>query len=196
MKLLVIGYGNPLRGDDGFGYRAAERIPGAMAVHQLTPELMDAIAQADRVIFLDAAAEGAPGEIRRRPVAPSVESIAFTHHATPGSLLAGALALYGRAPEAEIITVSGADFSLSFGLSAPVAAALEEVLRVISALISYADRRLTSDRNSSRVSFRSRKAPNIALVVAPECCFSTPRIIMQKCRASQITPTPTGSVTS
>ena len=32
----------------------------------------------------------------------------------------------------------------------------------------------------------------MALVMAPECCFSTPRIIMQKWRASQITPTPSG----
>ena len=46
--------------------------------------------------------------------------------------------------------------------------------------------------NSLRVSLLSRKAPSMALVMAPECCFSTPRIIMQKCRASQITPTPRG----
>jgi len=30
----------------------------------------------------------------------------------------------------------------------------------------------------------------MALVIAPECCCSTPRIIIQKCLASQITPTP------
>ena len=48
-------------------------------------------------------------------------------------------------------------------------------------------------RNSSRVSLLVRKAPSIALVTVPECCFSTPRIIMQKCRASATTPTPIGS---
>src|SRR6185369_11175120 len=109
---LIIGYGNPLRGDDGFGYRAAERIPGAIAVHQLTPELMDPIARADRVLFLDACAEGAPGEIRRRRVEPLRSEGAFTHHVTPEALLAGVLALYGRVPEAEVMTVCGADFSL------------------------------------------------------------------------------------
>src|ERR1017187_1533604 len=36
----------------------------------------------------------------------------------------------------------------------------------------------------------------MALVIAPECCFSTPRIIMQKWRASQITPTPSGLMAS
>src|SRR5260370_19323161 len=54
----------------------------------------------------------------------------------------------------------------------------------------------TSERNSSRVDLRSRKAPSMALVTVPDCCFSTPRIIMQKGRASQITPTPFGSSTS
>ena len=32
----------------------------------------------------------------------------------------------------------------------------------------------------------------MALVTVPEYCFSTPRIIMQKWRAPQITPTPSG----
>ena len=131
MKLLIIGYGNPLRGDDGFGYRAAGRIPDAIAVHQLTPELMDPIAQADRVLFLDAAAGGLPGEVRRRPVRPAPAEAGFTHHATPEALLAGALVLYGRAPEAEIVTVGGADFSLSADLSPAVAAALEHVVEEV-----------------------------------------------------------------
>jgi hydrogenase maturation protease len=125
---LVIGIGNPLRGDDAFGYRAAERIPGAIAVHQLTPELMDPIARAGHVLFLDATAEGVPGEIRLRALAPASPSASFTHHATPEALVAGALALYGRAPEAEILTVCGADFSLSQDLSPEVATALDRIV--------------------------------------------------------------------
>ena len=129
---MIIGYGNPLRGDDGLGYRAAERIPGAIAVHQLTPELMDPISRADHVIFIDASAEGIPGEIRRRELVPAAAG-AFTHHATPEGLLAVALELYGRCPEATLITVTGAEFGLSESLSTAVESAVEEVLRVISA---------------------------------------------------------------
>jgi hydrogenase maturation protease len=130
--VLVIGYGNPLRGDDGFGYRAAERIPGAIAVHQLTPELMDPISQADRVVFLDATAGGVPGEIRRRRVEPSTSGGAFTHHSTPEGLLAGAKALYGCAPEAILITVCGARFDLSQTLSPEVESALQQILSELS----------------------------------------------------------------
>jgi hydrogenase maturation protease len=132
MKLLVIGYGNPLRGDDGFGYRAAERIAGAIAVHQLTPELMDPIGRVDRVVFLDASAEGVPGEIRRRTLEPAPAGAAFTHHAAPESLVAGAMALYGRAPAAEIITASGQEFGFSEGLSPAVSAALEAIVAELS----------------------------------------------------------------
>ena len=38
--------------------------------------------------------------------------------------------------------------------------------------------------------------PRSALVTVREFCFSTPRIIMQKCAASMTTPTPVGCSTS
>jgi hypothetical protein len=46
--------------------------------------------------------------------------------------------------------------------------------------------------NSARV-FWSLKDPNMALDVATEFCFSTPRIIMHMCLASVTIPTPCGS---
>jgi len=51
-----------------------------------------------------------------------------------------------------------------------------------------------NDRNSVRVSCSSRKQPSIDEVTAAECCFSTPRIIMHRWRASITTPTPWGSI--
>src|SRR4029079_16715395 len=76
VRLLIIGYGNRLRGDDAAGYLAAESLRTLLiapdieilAVHQLTPELAEPIAVAGRVIFLDAAASGTPGEIVERSV--------------------------------------------------------------------------------------------------------------------------------
>ena len=53
----------------------------------------------------------------------------------------------------------------------------------------------TSVRNSARVSF-CRKQPTMALVTVDECCFSMPRIIMHRCRASITTPTPCGAIAS
>ena len=66
MGVLIIGYGNPLRGDDGVGWRVVEEIQGwkaegrgqkgdvgsveAVAYHQLMPELAEVISRVDRVI--------------------------------------------------------------------------------------------------------------------------------------------------
>jgi Ni,Fe-hydrogenase maturation factor len=54
MNVLVIGYGNPLRGDDRVGWVVAERlreVAGVTAVttHQLLPEHADLIQQAAHV---------------------------------------------------------------------------------------------------------------------------------------------------
>jgi hydrogenase maturation protease len=103
-----------------------------LTLHQLTPELMDPISRADRVIFIDACEGPVPGEIRERTVEPqAAPGAAFSHHATPAALLAGARALYGRAPHATLITVTGADFSLSDQLSPAVSARMDAVAATV-----------------------------------------------------------------
>src|SRR6185437_15464059 len=57
-------------------------------------------------------------------------------------------------------------------------------------------RRSTRARNSSRVASWSRKTPRTDEVTITEFCFSTPRIIMQRCFASIITPTPRAPMVS
>ncbi len=135
-RMLIIGYGNTLRGDDGFGRVAAETLRQTirdpeieiLAVHQLTPELMEPISRAERVLFLDARAEGEPGELRFERVTAEAESAGrFTHFSTPGGLLAGALALYGTAAQATLASAAGVDFGVGEGLSAAVELALGEL---------------------------------------------------------------------
>ena len=61
-RTLIIGYGNPLRGDDGVGWEVASRLAATipeeaahiMTVHQLTPELAESVSEAELVIFIDA----------------------------------------------------------------------------------------------------------------------------------------------
>jgi hydrogenase maturation protease len=136
---LIIGYGNPLRGDDGLGWHVAERLRALirkpeveiLALHQLTPELMDPISRAGNVIFIDACVGPVPGEIQERSLEPQASGAAFSHHATPAALLAGARALYGHAPQATLITVTGADFSLSDQISDAVSARLDAVVATV-----------------------------------------------------------------
>ena len=62
--------------------------------------------------------------------------------------------------------------------------------------LAVAPLRRTRERNSLRVCSWVLKTPRIAEVTVAECCFSTPRIIMQRCCASRMTATPCGSMAS
>lgn len=138
--LLIIGYGNPLRGDDGLGWQAAERLaalgrPGwhVLTCQQLTPDLAEPLSRAQRAVFIDAAAAGEPGQITRRALAPAEpQPAAFSHQLEPAGLLALARAWYGAAPPADLITVAGASFDYAETLSPSVAAALEDILRLMT----------------------------------------------------------------
>jgi hydrogenase maturation protease len=109
--ILVIGYGNTLRRDDGVGPSVADAIaalapPGvrALACPLLTPELADPISRASVVIFVDAAVD-APREVQMRKLAPADTSQIMAHAASPATLLALARDVFGHAPEAWLLTI-------------------------------------------------------------------------------------------
>src|SRR5690242_12882091 len=91
-QLLVIGYGNELRRDDGVGAKVAcavaeWHLPGIEAIvcHQLTPELAERIASAAHVVFVDAAL-GAGDAVQCREIEPNENSQVMTHATGPRSL--------------------------------------------------------------------------------------------------------------
>ena len=136
-EALIIGFGNPLRSDDGFGWQAGRLLARELAgqeaevitCHQLTPELAEPLSQARCAVFIDAGVEGKPGEIRHgalRPQAPA--SSTFSHSCSPSGLLASAQVLYGSCPKAILITVTAQSFEFGDSLSAAVSATLPKVM--------------------------------------------------------------------
>lgn len=142
--LLVIGYGNTLRGDDGVGYQVAEavaewQLPGvrSRAVHQLLPELAEAMAEVKTVVFVDAVvgndsvALSTPLEIKIQPVRAKKEASLRSHLFSPEILLILTKQLYGVTPKAYLLTIPAFDFSLgttlSWGASTGKHLALEEL---------------------------------------------------------------------
>jgi hydrogenase maturation protease len=116
--LLVIGYGNTLRNDDGVGSRVAETIeeaclPGVqtMVCALLTPELAEAISRVDRVVFVDAAVDG-PEEVQLRKLTPAASSQVMAHAANPQTMLALARDVFDHAPEAWWLTIPIADLGI------------------------------------------------------------------------------------
>jgi hydrogenase maturation protease len=142
--VLVLGIGNPLRGDDGVGWRAASELASRLAAcsaqvlpcHQLTPELAQPLAGADRVIFIDAATGAQPGVIQCRSVhAGYTAGSIFSHHLTPPSLLECTRRLFGACPEAVQVTVTGESFGYAEGFSPPVETAFPQLLQIAETLV-------------------------------------------------------------
>jgi hydrogenase maturation protease len=136
-ELLVIGYGNELRGDDGVGPRVAETVASwelkgvqTIACPLLTPELADALSQARVAVFVDAAVNG-PEKVQLRKVQPSESSQIMAHAANPPTMLALARDVFGQAPEAWMLTIPVSKFGftqeLSLNAQSGIAAALQKV---------------------------------------------------------------------
>lgn len=145
--LLVIGYGNTLRRDDGVGPKVAEAVaelnlPGvcSFACAQLTPELAEPIAHAKRVVFVDAAVDS-PREVQLRKLAPAGASQIMAHAADPRTMLALARDLYGRAPTAWWLTIPVEELGFGEELSVLAKAGIGTALDAIRDLFE----RLSND---------------------------------------------------
>jgi hydrogenase maturation protease len=119
---LVIGIGNPLRGDDGLGALLAETA-GGRSVQQLTPELAEELARQQAVLFIDAwlaPAGAAPQLVEVLPAAAALDS----HRLEPAQLLALSQVLYGSSPRAHLLQMPAHAFAHGTVLSAELQAAL------------------------------------------------------------------------
>ncbi|MGQ9486564.1 MAG: hydrogenase maturation protease [Armatimonadota bacterium] len=145
MRCLIIGYGNPLRGDDGFGLTVAEQLQDTLApeagsviaCRQLVPELAQPISRAEVVIFVDAQVGEPAGlvECNRLHPAPS-SSLGMAHYTEPCGLLALAQELYGTAPQrAFLLTVRTMQFGYSESLSPEVRKAIPEAVECIRKIL-------------------------------------------------------------
>lgn len=118
--VLLIGFGNPGRLDDGLGpclaaELEARRIPGLTVEsnYQLTVEDAEAVARHDVVIFADAAAAGTEPFYFRR-LRPGGSSGLGSHSVEPAEVLGLAEVLFNTTPEAYVLGVYGTMFN-AFG---------------------------------------------------------------------------------
>ena len=140
-KVLVIGYGNTLRGDDAAGIRAAEliakRLPEieCVCMHQLMPELAEQIAVNDIVFFLDADVNVT--QPKARQIAPRIETDQpRTHFISPESLLSLSQQLYQQTPsKAYVVGIPASQFEFSEELSELTTKSVEESVRLVESLL-------------------------------------------------------------
>jgi hydrogenase maturation protease len=132
--VLVIGYGNTLRGDDGAGVIAAGRardlVEGVDVVtaHQLQPEHAEAVAGHRCVLFVDASVRRHTLGVTR--IAPREQSPhGSTHTLSPEGLLALAREVYRETPERTLLLeIPALSMEFGDGLTPEASACVEEVL--------------------------------------------------------------------
>jgi hydrogenase maturation protease len=115
-NVLVLGYGNPGRQDDGLGPALAAAIdelglPNLTAFDNYQLNIEDAIdvAAHDVVWFVDAAKNG-PSPYAVRDVSPA-SAVEFTSHIVrPEAILAIARQCYGGEPQAFLLAIRGYEF--------------------------------------------------------------------------------------
>lgn len=141
-EILIVGYGNDLRSDDGAGRVVAARIeemdlPGVAvrSQSQLTPELALHVTHAELVIFVDA-------DVNRRGMAllpvqagergpPSM-----SHHTDPAALLLLARDLGREPPNAYTVSIPATNLELGFDLSSTTATAVEKAVDAIVGIVT------------------------------------------------------------
>lgn len=140
--VMVIGYGDDLRSDDGIGQRVANAIESwrlstvqSLAVHQLTPELAVTLASADLAIFVDASTKAEAVDVQVRSLLPPAMNLMSENLADPRSLLALTQSLYGHCPSAWWVTIPGINFEFGDRISPTaeqgIAIALVKIIHIL-----------------------------------------------------------------
>jgi hydrogenase maturation protease len=145
--LLVIGYGNTLRRDDGVGPRVADAVEElhlagvqTIACPQLTPELADPLSRTWAAVFVDVAAD--PSEaVRMRRLDASGSSQILAHASDPQTLLALSRDVFGRAPDAWMLTVPAEDLAFGEELSPTARRGVSRAVKAVRDLHARLQRR-------------------------------------------------------
>lgn len=143
-SVVVVGVGNPWRGDDAAGLEAVARLASDATGISITRHEGDAIGLLDlwtgapAVVIVDAIHSGAPaGTLHRfdasRTPLPVELSHGSSHAVAVGEAIELARALGRLPPRVVVHGVEGADYSARHGLSASVTAALEPLIRRVQA---------------------------------------------------------------
>lgn len=137
-RVLVFGYGNPSRGDDGLGPALLERLEGCDCLTDFQLQVEHALDLKDRdlVLFVDASV-ACPAPFRLSRLRPARDTSYTTHAVSPAAVLEVYRQLHGQEPPpCYLLSIRGDRFELGEDLSpaaiARLAAAQDLVARLLS----------------------------------------------------------------
>jgi len=158
--ILIIGYGNPDRQDDGIAWHVLNRLSGRLNratdfdtdfnfecltekcnenpcllfVLQLTPELSETIQIFDRVCFIDTHTGYITDDIQITEIKSIYEASPLSHHMTPASCMALCKSLFYKEPSTILVSIRGFEFGFSRELTPQVNILVD---RVVDWIISW-----------------------------------------------------------
>jgi hypothetical protein len=163
--LLVVGYGNPLNGDDGAGWSAAVELEALlkntpyadqveiMVLHQLTVELAEIVSGFESVIFIGVCRDKRAGVVSCRRIGfsggdaetvetgdpkvgdPEYSNGAMSGLISPEMLVGLAITEHNASPEAFLYTISGLSFEHNETVSRPVKRGIQFVVDNIKEML-------------------------------------------------------------
>ena len=142
MRLVVFGWGNDARGDDGLGPLLLQRVaraawPEVRAIDDFQLQIEHALDLdgADLALFLDAGAD-TPAPFTFAEIEPALVATPTTHALAPEAVLdVYARALHRSPPPAFTLCVRGERFELGEGLSAEAGERLEAAWAFVQGLM-------------------------------------------------------------
>jgi len=143
--ILILGYGNRLRGDDALGPEAAERLARRFAneprvvvqsAQQLTLDLAESISNFRQVILIDARQSEPVGEVFNQEI-QSAQKLPqpFSHYLHPEELLGVCQNLYGALPRVILTGINASQFEIGESISPIVRSRLDGLVAQIEAIV-------------------------------------------------------------
>ena len=148
-NVLLYGYGNPGRQDDGLGNAFIDRIEEWIkeeglenieldSNYQLNIEDAEAISNYDIAIFIDASVEEID-DFCVTKVSKESEIVYTTHAASPGYIYDLCIQIYGQAPPTFLVHIKGYEWAFKEGLTENGIKNLEAALEYMKPLLKDSD---------------------------------------------------------
>lgn len=152
-KILILGFGNPDREDDGVAWHVLTGVAEALGMDtpstpddefpqavgqpdflfmlQLVPEIAETLAEYDAICFVDAHTGAIEKSVNVIEIDAQYQNSPFTHHLTPQSCLELTKTLYGKKPISILVSIRGYQFGFHQTLSEGTKQHAKEAIRLI-----------------------------------------------------------------
>jgi len=144
-RTLIIGFGDPMHGDDGVSWQVASLLAASLEDHevdirmamQLTPDMLEPISRADLVLFIDTAHNGHPGEWTCEEIFPGIDMREHScHEGDALQLMEFSRQIFHSRPRAVLVSIGAKFFTNSNHLSRVTEEVIPKVVRFISEMLN------------------------------------------------------------